>query len=136
MKKRDPNALYCDEPSLTQQAHAGDCDINEIMRRSQNGSPLPVSSRVPQYGDFTSVPSPHEAFTFVARATEAFMTLDWKVRERFANDPAKMIAFLNDSSNRDEAIKLGLVEPPPPCCRCSGDDASGGYTEGVIYGYV
>lgn len=110
--KRDPNALYCDEPTLTVQAHAGDCDINEIIRRSQIAGGLPISNKVAQYGDFTQIPSTHEAFEFVRLASEAFMTLDWKLRERFDNSPQKMIDFLNDANNRDEAVKLGLVNAP------------------------
>jgi phage internal scaffolding protein len=35
------------------------------------------------------------------------------IRDRFHNDPQEMLAFLNDPNNYDEAIKLGLVNPPP-----------------------
>lgn len=112
--KRDPNALYCDDKSLTQQAHAGDCDINEIIRRSQSSGMLPVSSMEAKFGDFSNIPTMHEAFEFVRRAGEAFMSLDWKLRERFSNDPSKMIEFISDPTNRDEAVSLGLLNAPPP----------------------
>lgn len=110
MAKRDPNALYCDEPSLTQQHFAEECDINEILRRSAQTGQVPVNSKVPMYGDFTLVPkSLTEAFAVIKQANDLFTSMPWQVRERFGNDPQKMVEFLNDAKNRDEAIKLGLV---------------------------
>lgn len=110
---RDPNALYCDEPSLTQQHFASECDINEILRRSAISGQLPTNERVPMYGDFTTVPkSLLEAMAMVKQANDLFATLPWQARERFSNNAEKMIEFLNDPANRDEAIKLGLVKAP------------------------
>ena len=34
------------------------------------------------------------------------------IRERFKNDPAEMISFLEDENNLPEAIKLGMVTTP------------------------
>lgn len=112
--KRDPFALYCDEPSLTQQHFSEECDINEILRRSAISGQLPVNDKVPMYGDFTVVPkSLLESFALIKQANDLFMSMSWQVRERFANDPQRMIEFLNDPKNRDEAVKLGLVKPLP-----------------------
>lgn len=112
-EKRDPNALYCDEPSLTQQHFAEECDINEILRRSAISGHLPVNDKVPMYGDFTTVPqSLTEAFSLIKQANDLFAAMPWQVRERFQNNPQKMIEFLNDEKNRDEAVKLGMVKAP------------------------
>jgi phage internal scaffolding protein len=40
------------------------------------------------------------------------MALPAQIRSRFDNDPAKLIDFLENEQNHDEAIKLGLVNPP------------------------
>lgn len=113
-EKRDPTALYCDDPSLTQQHFAEECDINEILKRSEQGKPIPVNQKMAMYGDFTVVPkSLSEAFGMIKQANDLFMSLPWQVRERFQNDPQRMIEFLNDEKNRDEALKLGMVNPPP-----------------------
>lgn len=115
VSKRDPNALYCDEPTLTQQHFAEECDINEILRRSAISGQLPVNSKAPMYGDFTQVPtSLAESFALIKQANDLFMSLPWQVRERFMNDPERMVAFLGDARNRDEAVKLGLVKAPEP----------------------
>lgn len=113
MAKRDPHALYCDDPSLTQQNFAEECDINKIVKRAQAGSDIGhVNSMPAMYGDFSNIPDYQQAFDIVQRANKLFMTMPWDVRERFRNDPQKMVEFLQDANNREEAIKLGLVVPP------------------------
>ena len=37
------------------------------------------------------------------------MALPSDVRSRFGNNPAELLDFLNDNSNYDEAIRLGLI---------------------------
>lgn len=112
-KKNHPDAIFCLDESLTKQEFKEECDANEILRRAANGQDLSsiLNSRVAQYGDFTNVPDFRESMDLIARANSMFMELDWKLRERFGNDPARMIDFLNDPANREEAEKLGLVAP-------------------------
>ena len=112
-QKLHPDAIFCLEETLTKQEFKEECDANEILRRAANGQDLSavLNSRVAQYGDFTNVPDFREAMDMITRANAMFMQLDWKMRERFNNDPAVMLDFLNDVNNREEAIKLGLVSP-------------------------
>lgn len=102
-----------DEP-ITQQSGRDDADINVIVARSLRGAlPPPGRGQTPMYGDFTQVPTDlREVLLMVKRADDLFMSLDPFVRRRFNNDPAEMLDFLNDSKNRDEAVKLGLVKAP------------------------
>lgn len=110
--KRNPNALYCDDPSLTQQHFKEECDINVIVDRAQKtGMVTHLNPRVPRYEDCSiSVPL-HEAFAACERASALFMELPWQTRERFDNDPAKLLLFLSDPQNREEGVKLGILEP-------------------------
>jgi len=110
------DAIDCSKDvSLTQQSGADECDINKIVERAKRGAQLTVTDRTPQYGDFTQLPTDlRDCLNIVRKADEAFMSLDAHVRRRFDNDPSKMMDFLNDPANRDEAIELGLVAPPPP----------------------
>lgn len=112
-RKCDP--FICSDESLTKQSFAEECDVNEILRRAQNGQDISgsLNQRVGQYGDFTNIPSYHEAMDLVVRANNAFMELDWKLRERFQNDPERFIAFVQDDANYDEAVKLGLISAKP-----------------------
>lgn len=98
------------DKKLTKQADKAACDINNILSRYEKTGRLPeLQAREPRYGDFSSVPSYMEACEIVSRAQEQFEALGAHVRDRFANDPSKMLEFMSDNKNMDEAIKLGLV---------------------------
>jgi phage internal scaffolding protein len=105
-----------DEPSLTQQQFAAESDINNIIARYERTGILvdPLIDRrgQPMYGDFSNIDSFFEAQVKVARAKELFEALPGKIRDRFGGDPGKLIAFLENEENREEAIKLGLIEKP------------------------
>lgn len=101
-----------DEPRLTQQNAKDECDINIIVAKAKQGADLSQQMRTPMFGDFTNLPSYRESLLLVNKARDAFMALDAEVRKRFGNDPAQLLDFVADSKNRDEAIKLGLIEAP------------------------
>lgn len=103
--------------SMTQQQFKDDADINEIVRRFGLTGQLPENLRMPVSGDFTGVSDFQSAMNLVLQAQEEFMKLPAHVRERFGNDPSKLMAFLDDASNRDEARKLGLLAPEPEMTR-------------------
>lgn len=108
---------YVKEPDRTQQSAKDECDINLIVAAAQRGAGIKhVNPAVPQYGDFTGLPDYKSALLMVNKASDMFMSLDAFVRERFGNDPGRLLDFLSDDKNRDEAIKLGLVKAPdaPP----------------------
>lgn len=98
--------------SLTRQEFAAEADINNIMKRYAAGMPLPSGSRAPMYGDYSEVPDYQQAFDIVSHAQDGFMALPSELRKRFGNDPAQLISFLSDASNREEAIALGLIDKP------------------------
>lgn len=115
-KASDESALEFDldeEPSYTQQQFKEESDINEIMRRFGQGETIGPDYRTPLTGDFTGIT---DFTTAMQRATEAqsnFMQLPADLRERFANDPQRLLNFVSDEANRDEGIKLGLINAPP-----------------------
>lgn len=112
--EREATNIVPEGESLTVQG-APDADINELMRRMgvDDGSVLPASLGVvdPQYyGDFTAQPEDlREALDSVRRVDEVFATLPANIRARFDNDPWKLHRFINDETNTDEAIRLGLL---------------------------
>lgn len=101
---------FPDGSSRTKQSDAKSSDINFIMRR-YGGIPVGNSSQL-VFGDVSEVPAFDECLNVVIRGQAAFDALPSGTRARFHNDPAEFIAFISDDSNRDEAIKLGLVEAP------------------------
>ena len=112
-KASEESGLACDpDEGMTQQQFADECDINKIVERFGLTGQLPENLRMPVSGDFTGVTDFHSAMNIVRLAEEEFMRVPAKVRERFGNDPGALMAFLDDPGNRDEAVKLGLVNPP------------------------
>ena len=100
------------EEGVAQQSFKEECDINNIVAKFLKTGELPENVRMPQSGDFTGITDFQTAMNMVIEAQDAFMAFPADVRARFANDPQRMMDFLADESNRDEAIKLGLVEKP------------------------
>lgn len=108
--------IYTDleeEPSLTQQSFKEESDINEIVRRFGLTGQLPDNYQAPLTGDFTDVVDYKTALDAVIAADEKFLELPAHIREKFQNDPQQLLTFLDDDSNRDEAIKLGILPKPP-----------------------
>lgn len=102
--------LACEEPSLTQQHFADECDINTILRRFNITGQLPEAPLSPRYGDFSGIGDYHSCLNAVLLATEQFEALPAAIRARFGNDPAELIEFLDNADNRSEAIELGLLD--------------------------
>lgn len=102
-----------DGPCHTQQSAKDECDINLIVESAKRGADIShlSNARTPMYGDFTGLPDFRSALLMVNKARDMFMSLDARVRERFANDPARLLDFLADDKNREEARKLGLLKP-------------------------
>lgn len=114
---KGPRVDCSGDTPITQQSEAAECDINLIVERAKRGADLSHLMRSPgQYMDLVGMPDLREAMNLVTHAQTLFMALDARIRDRFANDPARMIDFLKNPDNRDEAIALGLVVAPPPGC--------------------
>lgn len=111
-------SLECtDDENMTQQQFKEDSDINTIVRRFGLTGELPDDFKMPQSGDFTGVNDFHAAMNTVRAAEEEFMRVPAELRARFNNDPGRLMQFLDDDKNRDEAQKLGLLKPPPETTR-------------------
>lgn len=105
----------------TRQEFKDECDINVLIARHQPGTPIQApwsKPPTPMFGDFAEAPDYLEAQLVLLKAREQFASLPAKVRARFANDPAELLAFVHDPKNTDEARDLGLLNPaapqPPP----------------------
>lgn len=97
--------------TLTQQQFRDECDINTIMDRYIS------TGEVPQfvgafYDDFTSMASYHEAQNILLDAQDEFLQLPAHIRERFHNDPGKLLDFIHNPENTEEAIRIGLFNKP------------------------
>lgn len=111
----DEDGVLHETPSMTRQSDAEDCDINVMMAKYQATGVEPrVNPRSPQWGDFSTVVGFQEAMNIVRQSEEDFALLPAEVRDRFGNDPAGLLRFLENEDNRSEAERLGIVVPPVP----------------------
>lgn len=98
----------------TKQSFKAECDVNNIMARFQKTGVLDFASRYQaQYGDVSGV-NFADAIKLVADAKSMFHEMPARVRDRFGNDPATFLDFVNNPNNRDEARALGLLKPEEP----------------------
>lgn len=113
LASQESGIAFDPDEGLTQQSFAEECDINTIVKRFGLTGEVPSNLSMPVSGDFTGVSDFHSAMNMVVRAQEEFMKLPADLRKRFGHDPQELMAFLEDGRNKDEAIKLGLVQLPP-----------------------
>lgn len=111
---------YCSRPGrldehgkplyTTEQSHKDTCNINKIIRKyDKTGLIRHVSTIEAKFGSLSG----DDFKTMVDRVMEArrmFNELPANVRKRFENDPGKLLEFMEDGANRQEAIDLGLID--------------------------
>lgn len=110
-----PRVYFEPGSSLTQQQFKDECDINKIVANYVRTGEIPLSAlnkRAAMYADVSAVGDLMDALETVQAAREGFATLPAKVRDRFANDPAQLLAFLADPRNAEESATLGLSLRP------------------------
>lgn len=97
-------------PGLTEQAHAKECDINQILKGYYKTGLIKHAQRFEgKYDDFSSVDF-QNAMYIVAQARQMFGQLPAKMRQRFNHDPGEFMDFCRDSNNREEMQRLGILK--------------------------
>lgn len=118
---------------LTKQSFKDGVNINSIVARyRKTGEFGSENGREPFFGDVSGVLGYQEACGVVIRAQALFDGLPSAVRERFMNEPSRLIAFLNDKSNLDEAVRLGIVSKRASLPAVVAQDGSGGLVPPVV----
>lgn len=100
--------------SLTKQEFKEESDINVMVKRFMLGYETDIVPMQPQYIDNTAVPTFEKALNYIIQAQDYFEDLPLDIRKRFNYDPKAMLEFVNDPKNQQEAVTLGLIEPPAP----------------------
>lgn len=105
----DLTALTRFEPSLVQQQFKEEVDINTIMRRFNATGSFPEWRREGIYGDFSGIYDYEDAEAKVAEVDRRFMGLPAELRERFENNPQKLMEAVQSLS----AEEFGALVAPP-----------------------
>lgn len=100
-------------PSLTKQWFADECDINQIVRRYEAAGgrvdQLGPDARGMAFGDFSGVQDYLDCQNRLLAGQEAFQSLPAEVRDRFGNAPERLLDWLSEEKNHDEAVALGIL---------------------------
>ena len=113
---------------MTQQHQKEQCDINLIIKRATAGEVIThVNTFEEQFGDATGADF-KDAMDFVTNAQNAFNELPSKIRARFDNNAEKLLQFMEDPGNREEAISLGLIDKD----RSIDTDGLGEHVDGKV----
>lgn len=100
---------YTQEPSLTKSEFKDECDINNVVARALRTGVLPGVDREALYGDFSEVTDYATAQVKIAEAKQSFEQLPSDIKEQFDNDVTKLLDWIDNPDNEEEAIKLGLL---------------------------
>lgn len=112
--KNRPFAIKFSDATRTEQAHANDVDINQIMAKAQRGEHSDyIRDHGGEYLDATSLDY-YEAQVIVANANSLFEDLPSSTRNRFDNKPALFLDFVQDDKNLEEMYELKLATRPLP----------------------
>lgn len=95
--------------SPVQQGFAEEVDINNIIRRFGLTGQLPLGPQAGFYADLSEVFDYESAVARVQKADDAFMTLPPELRERFDNDPGKLVEYVRTHSEEEFN---SFVKPP------------------------
>jgi len=112
IERLDTSLSFKGTKTRTKSEFADEANINNIVKRCMNGGAMPAGSRTPLFGDFSEVSDFTQAQTLIAEANAEFELLPSDVREKFGNNVSDLMDFLDDDTNLDEAIKLGLAPKP------------------------
>lgn len=99
---------------FTEQHHAEWCNIKAIIKRYDKTGLLDhVNKFEGQFGDLSGADF-KTMMDKVTKAEQSFQMLPSAVRNRFRNSVQEFLAFFENPENRDEAIKLGLIDSKTP----------------------
>lgn len=106
----DLTGLDTGSETLVQQHFREETDINVIMARFGATGAMPSGVDGGVYGDFSGIEDFDSALAAVERARAGFMALPAEVRERFDNDPGKLIEAARSRSYEDFMKEYGPKE--------------------------
>lgn len=109
--------IDCSLPIVTKQSMKAECDIHNILRQYQKtGIVTHVQNARPTYQDLPDDMDYQQSLHTIMTAEEAFAGLPSAVRDRFGNDPGRLLAALGDPAQKAYLTEVGILRPPeaPP----------------------
>lgn len=115
------------DPGKTKQEPAEDADINVLMKRfgvTDNSEMPNFANPNAIWGDFSEFPTnPIDAMNAIRHANLEFMRLPADIRMEFET-PANLYNWMANPRNKEEAIRIGLLEKATPTSAVSPSTGS------------
>lgn len=112
---------FSNDPGVTDPSFLQSCDLEHLISlhvQSGQSFTLPESELV----DFTQMPDYQTALNTVIKIDEYFSHLPVSVKQAYDNNPALLMAALDDPSQRDRLIQLGVFKPMEGLTAPSGQE--------------
>ena len=112
---QEKEGIIFKEPTMTIQFEKDNCDINVIMNRYATcGTPLPCRTDgvQPVYADVSELGDYMENYQRCKQAEEMFNALPSALRKELDNNPANLLAFIQNEANRERCVEYGLINKP------------------------
>lgn len=100
---------FKDAKKVTKSEFLEECDINNIVAKAATNGGLPTGNRTPLFDDFSVVGDYTEIQNQIVAAKSLFEQVPSSIREKFNNDVATFLDFIDDPKNSDEAAAMGLI---------------------------
>lgn len=112
---QEKEGIIFKEPTMAIQSEKDNCDINVIMNRYATcGTPLPYRADgvQPVYADVSELGDYMENYQRCKQAEEMFNALPSALRKELDNNPANLLAFIQNEANRERCVEYGLINKP------------------------
>lgn len=111
--------LDCGTELITKQEFKDECDINNILTQfKKTGIINHITQSQPLYTDLPDELDYQSSLSITAQASDAFATLPSAVRRFFNNNPAELLAALENPAMRGQLEELNILvgpgNPQPP----------------------
>lgn len=94
---------------MTEQHHKMECDINNIVDKFDRRGVIEHRNEHRGTYGFATSNDFQEAMYVVAEAQSMFNELPSHIRNKFENDPAKFLDFVQEPKNAGQMVELGLA---------------------------
>ena len=101
-----------DLPSMTQQEHEDQLEINKVMDRYERTGFLPLNKIAPVFADLTLAPDFDSMQDKLLQAQRLFLDLPYEVRDEFRT-PEELLRAFNNPKGQAKLRAAGILETPP-----------------------
>lgn len=106
---RKPVVIKFPKKTMTKQSFKDSCNINKIMEKYAKSGQMPAINASDQKFEFASSISFTESMQIITDASQTFDGLPARMRQRFGNNPALFLEFVENPANRTEMGAMGLL---------------------------